>query len=201
MRYTDRAFVENGDLEEFSRFITKFHLERVTRVADMELDDGTMFDQGQAPAAAQRSLEMDLEKLLKSGFRSDIAFEVQGTKFRGHKAILSARNQYFHAMLAGQMRESIVPDSEVVIVDVEPDTFDAVLRYLYTSSIDFTQAGLDLLSVLELSHRYLIEDLRKQVTYFLVNHIDMENVIALFEGAMLLECADLKLACLDFIVR
>ncbi len=169
------------------------------RVTNMSITS-PQIEQSQ-PVGDIRSLEMDLGKLLKSGFLSDITFRASEVKFRAHRAILAARSSYFRAMFASQMREAATADSEIDVPDVEPRLFELVLRYLYTSSLDLTQDGLDLLRLLELCKFYFLEELLTQVTQFLVENLDLENVIPLFDGAMVLESEILKFACLDFIVR
>jgi len=96
------------------------------------------------------------------------------------------------------MRESHA-DAEIDLEAVDARAFDIVLRHLYAAPVDLTQDGLDLLEVLELCVRYLIEDLSVQVARFLIENIDMENAIALYEASMVLDCAELKLACVEFI--
>ena len=96
------------------------------------------------------------------------------------------------------MRESLA-DAQVDLDAVDPHAFDIVLRHLYAAPVNLTQSGLDLLEILELCVRYLIEDLRVQVTRFLIEILDMENAIALYEAAMVLDCRELKLACMEFI--
>jgi BTB/POZ domain len=198
-RYADWAKVKQGYTDQFTRFTTQYHLERVTRL----FNEGDEFVDAQpAQVDATQSLAQDFTALLRSELLTDVTFCAQGERFRAHRAVLAARSAYFRALLSGQMRESHA-HAEVELGNdaVDAHAFKTVLHHLYAAPVDLAQSGLDLLGVLELCCRYLIEDLRVQVTRFLIEHLDMENAIALYEAAMVLDCPELKLACMEFIGR
>eukprot|EP00026_Physarum_polycephalum_P005233 Phypoly_transcript_05264.p1 GENE.Phypoly_transcript_05264~~Phypoly_transcript_05264.p1 ORF type:complete len:652 (+),score=106.77 Phypoly_transcript_05264:70-1956(+) len=195
--YSDWSQVKPQHTDEFAQFTAEYHLERITQICVPDLAAPDAYDAQPAQDPTQ-SLAQDLSALLHSQLRSDVVFRAQDTRFRAHRAVLTARSTYFHALFTGSMRESLA-DAEVDLDAVDPHAFDVVLRHLYAAPVDLAQVGLDLLEVLELCVRYLIEDLRVQVTRFLIEHLDMENAIALYEAAMVLDCAELKLACMEFI--
>lgn len=195
LRYTGKASLKQDHIEELTRFTSQFQINRVTRT-DILYPAVDMPEE--AGIADSSPLEADFEKLLSSGLRHDVVFRVGANRFPAHRAVLSARCEYFRALLAGNMRES--SSKELMLGDdVDADAFRLVLRHLYGMKVDLSDA--DPLIMLELCDRYLIEDLRAQVTRFLVCNLDVENAIALLEGSLLLNNAELQFGALDYIVR
>ena len=85
----------------------------------------------------QYNLAADL--LEKKEF-TDVVFVVGGEKFPAHKMVLASKSEYFNRMLYGNMRESsqkkitLFPDGQVT-----PATFQKVLDYAYTESLDVNE--------------------------------------------------------------
>ena len=76
----------------------------------------------------------ELFDLLKSGEYSDVTFIVQETRFPAHRIVLAARCKFFKVLLFGDMREA-KPDAEIPILDATPDSFRALLEYIYSGRV------------------------------------------------------------------
>ena len=75
----------------------------------------------------------DLKKVFASPYASDISFSIQGTIIPAHKAILSARSEYFYAMFTGNMMEA---SSNIIELDnVSYECFIKGLEFIYTSTM------------------------------------------------------------------
>lgn len=89
---------------------------------------------------APNTLVDDLKALLNDPALSDIAFvfpEEGNKKIHAHKNILAARCAPMQALLRSGMREA---HSGVVVIDsVEHATFYALLEYLYTGTLAYTE--------------------------------------------------------------
>lgn len=72
--------------------------------------------------------------LLKSGDNSDVTFIVQGVRFPAHRVILGARCKFFKILLYGDMKEA-KPDAEIPILDATPESFKALLEYIYSGKV------------------------------------------------------------------
>ena len=79
-------------------------------------------------------LSGDFMDVLKSGENSDVTLVVEGERFHLHKAILSARCQYFNVLLFGDMMEAR-SNSEIVLRDTTAEGFKALVEYIYTGRI------------------------------------------------------------------
>lgn len=76
----------------------------------------------------------ELSDLLKSGDNSDVTFIVQGVRFPAHRIILGTRCKFFKILLYGDMKEA-KPNAEIPIMDTTPDSFKALLEYIYSGRV------------------------------------------------------------------
>jgi hypothetical protein len=145
-----------------------------------------------------------IKSLLDTGLHSDVTFTFSNDSrtIAAHKAILSARSQYFEAMFrVGGMIESF--QDEIAIPHTSYDTFYMVLEFIYSNDLDAsrlatysTDQWIDLLIV---SNEYLLEELRVCSELELRGKIDLENVGRLLLLASGHNAAQLKIACFEFI--
>lgn len=78
----------------------------------------------------------NLKVLLESKIGSDITFEVGNEFFRAHKVILAARSPVFRAQFFGLVGN---PDMEIVVIkEVDPFAFKAMLLFLYSDELPET---------------------------------------------------------------
>ncbi|KAJ7320596.1 hypothetical protein JRQ81_020107 [Phrynocephalus forsythii] len=90
------------------------------------------------PAHAISLLSALNEKRLK-GQLCDVVLIVGDQKFRAHKNVLAASSEYFQTLFTKKENES----QTVFQLDFcEPDTFDNVLNYIYSSSLFVEKSSL-----------------------------------------------------------
>lgn len=111
-------------------------------------------------AQVRSAYSQAMDELLESRLFTDVTFVVEGEGMRAHRAILSARCETFRAMFTSGMAES-EPGDPVMIADCTARAFRGLLGYLYTDSVSAASAA-ELMELLELADRYLLEDLRSQ---------------------------------------
>jgi len=112
-----------------------------------------------------------------------------------HKAILSARSEYFKAMLTGGMKES--KDSEVHISELSKEVLDLLLGYLYTGAC---QCEGDLIVPLFVAaDRFNMEHLRDFAVWMFTGHLTTENVLGLLKAVQ--EFPLLLEPCKAFVLR
>ncbi|XP_047474016.1 ankyrin repeat and BTB/POZ domain-containing protein 1-like [Penaeus chinensis] len=75
-----------------------------------------------------------LRRLFESGEYSDVTFVVQGQLFALHRCILSARSDYFREMFVTKWhnRPKVAINRDLV----EPVSFSAVMKYIYTGRFE-----------------------------------------------------------------
>ena len=75
----------------------------------------------------------DMTKLMNDPDTADFTLKVGNTSFMVHKAILGARSEVFRTMFLAGMKEGV--QGEAVITDVNEETLQEVLHYLYTGKL------------------------------------------------------------------
>ncbi len=148
--------------------------------------------------SASNQLSDNIGALLESGEFSDITLVVRGSTFKTHKLILSARSEVFRKMLSSDMLES--SSNEIKIDDLDADTVQKMLSFMYTGTLPNTKESKDTDKLLYAAEKYQLEHLKKICSNKLAKNINQENVIDLLIKAHLYHLASLKKYCIDFIV-
>lgn len=120
----------------------------------------------------QTSLYGRVKKLLVSYEWSDCNFSVSDTKFQAHKLILGISSPVFEAMFYGPLSNT----NDIVITDIQPDTFQLVLNYVYTDDVEITciEQAFELLYA---SRKYILEHLTDICIAYIQANISIDNVI------------------------
>ncbi|GES98868.1 sacsin isoform X2 [Rhizophagus clarus] len=66
----------------------------------------------------------------------DVIFNIGGEKIGANKYVLSAASKYFDRMFYGGLSESAMDKKDIIIEDIRPDIFRALLQWLYGKSFD-----------------------------------------------------------------
>lgn len=138
--------------------------------------------------------------LIDRGMHSDVKFLVGPEKeaVAVHKAILSARSEYFKAMFReGGLSESMKDSIEIPSQDKA--TFCRAMEYIYTNNVhDLRQCSSDeMISLLELSCEYCLADLQLLCEKAASKMINFENL-----GRFMLlssSCGPLLAYCNEFV--
>jgi speckle-type POZ protein len=164
---------------------------------------------GAAPSASppepepssESPLHADLGRILKTKEGADVLFEVHGKVFTAHKLVLAARSPVFRAQFYGPTKEDTTTSSNhtLRIKDMDPETFEALLHYIYTDSLPPAIDAVMALDLLVAAARYSLQNLKSTAEGELCKHIGARRVFKMLEVAEAYRCSKLKEACLDFI--
>lgn len=105
------------------------------------------------------TLSADLLSLVNAS-SGDVDFVVEGKVVKGHKAILSARCDYFAAMFSSSWKET--SSSAIVIPDASYEIFVAALQFLYGVS-QVAVLSLKTFKVLQFADMYAMQGLQNLV--------------------------------------
>uniref|UniRef100_A0A0E0LSJ2 BTB domain-containing protein n=1 Tax=Oryza punctata TaxID=4537 RepID=A0A0E0LSJ2_ORYPU len=151
------------------------------------------------------NLSRDLGKLLDANVGADLSFNVGGEVFTAHSVVLAARSPVFMAEFYGPMRAE--RGQQIVIQDVQPVVFKALLHFMYTDS--FSPAVNHDLSrdewqelvkhLLIAADRYAVEGLKTICENALCKSLSVDNVATIVALADQHNCSRLKEACVTFI--
>ncbi|KAH0887118.1 hypothetical protein HID58_063214, partial [Brassica napus] len=148
-----------------------------------------------------------LKDLLDSELGCDIIFQVGDETYKAHKLILAARSPVFRAQFYGPVGNNSV--DRVVIEDIEPSIFKAMLSFIYTdvlpdvheitgstSTASFTNMIQHLLAAADL---YDLGRLKILCEAFLCEELNVDNVATTLALADQHQFLQLKAFCLKFV--
>ncbi|EAZ07690.1 hypothetical protein OsI_29947 [Oryza sativa Indica Group] len=170
-------------------------------------------DNNAAMSVPPSDIAAHLGSLLDRGDGTDVSFLVDGETFPAHRAVLAARSPVFRAELLGPMAEATM--SCVAVHDIEPATFRAPLRFIYTDEL--SEDGIEIESssstttmmvmtsellqkLLAAADRYDLGRLKLMCAKKLWEMVSVDNVAMTLFYAEMHSCPELKTRCLDFFV-
>lgn len=143
-------------------------------------------------------LSSQLGALLHSSEFTDVTFMVEGKKFQAHRVFLASRCEYFRALLFGGMRES-KPESEIVFKETSAQSFETLLKYLYTGRIFLRDHSEEhILNLLGLAHKYGFLALESAISGYLRGNLNLHNICRIFDVACLYQLDEVLETCLIF---
>ncbi|KAG2631460.1 hypothetical protein PVAP13_2NG383200 [Panicum virgatum] len=185
------AFGRKGDVCGYERFVSREH-----------------FPPPEPPVLRARApplsgLHADLGRLLATKEGADEEFEVGGKIFAAHKSVLAARSVVFKEEFFGPTKEK--DTSYVLISDMHPESFKALLHFMYTDSLpemtmNSVKEGAVLAEDLLIpAGRYNLRDLKSLTENKLSSHVGVSTVLLMLAIAEQYQCCKLKKMCLGFI--
>ncbi|KAI4319672.1 hypothetical protein MLD38_033247 [Melastoma candidum] len=146
--------------------------------------------------------------LLDNEEGSDVTFNVSGETFRAHKLLLSARSPVFESEFLNGMEED---DQEVIVEDMEPRVFKALLHFIYRDNLDedeerslkssycsSTEPETLTSKLLAAADRYCLPRLKLICESILCKDIAVDSVAMILALADRHHAVDLKSICLKF---
>ncbi|CAI0397389.1 unnamed protein product, partial [Linum tenue] len=145
--------------------------------------------------------------LLETMEGSDVTFNVAGEKFEAHKLVLAARSPIFRSKFFDCAEDS----EEIVITDLEPDVFKAILHFIYRDTLtedvgNTASSSSSLCSISEsltakllaAADRYGLDRLRLMCESHLCKDISVASVARILALADSYHATELKAVCLKF---
>ncbi|CAM9110575.1 unnamed protein product [Choristocarpus tenellus] len=118
--------------------------------------------------------------------------------FPAHRMVLSLRSQPMRAMFHSGMRETL--SVEVLVKDIRPPVFEALLTYLYTDTLQMQQPE-DIMELLVVANQYTLDGLTSLCEGFLQGVIDEDNAATLYHYADALGMTTFEHRVLTFILQ
>jgi len=135
------------------------------------------------------SLCDDMRQSLTSSKFSDVVIRCEnGKEFNCHKAILAARSVYFEKMFTLPLSES--SSGVVEMKEIDSDTFEAFLQYIYTGKVENDQ--FDKMALLDCANRFDVPSLRNFCCGLLADGLNVDNAASMLSVANKLNCEKLQ---------
>jgi len=119
-------------------------------------------------------LQSDFIDMLESAKFTDVTFVIQEEEVAAHKNVLASRSSYFEKMFDSDMQESV--SNRVEVTDVQPDTFQAVLSYLYGGVME-EESFESLAELIAAADKYGLDELKKICESTLRYNLQFDNII------------------------
>lgn len=116
-----------------------------------------------------------LARLRKSNQLCDISILILDKVFRAHKVVLISASRYFEAMFLSGLAES--HKDSVVLKDIEPEAFEAILDMMYDGKITITVDTVQ--SILCAASIFQIDHLRQACSDFMTKQLSPLNCLGI----------------------
>lgn len=127
---------------------------------------------------------------------SDVVFVVgeSGRRIHAHRNILAARCAPFYSMFVGKMLEAT--QAEILIPNIEPEVFSAILEFLYTGSLELKVETV--FQIYKGADQYLLEDVKAACRGFIHQSLNIDHALCLLENARTCKFMDIYQVCLGY---
>ncbi|KAL2320509.1 hypothetical protein Fmac_029478 [Flemingia macrophylla] len=200
-RYFDRTRLDN------SRFLKNDSL-KIHCTVGVVLSP-TEFSRLNPIQVPESDLEAHFGVLLENEESSDVTFLVGGEKFYAHKIILAARSATFRSELFNGKVVKDAVNREIVVPDIEPEIFKALLHFIYRDTLvedgELLVSRSELLSfesfpakLLAAAEKYSLPRLKLMCESELCKHLSIDTVAFMMALADRCRATQLKSICLNF---
>ena len=142
-----------------------------------ELSGKTPAHSEPVPWNGNAEMAKDFQELFENMKHSDVTINVTGQQFRAHKVILATRSPVFGAMFEHPSKENMI--GIVDIVDIEPDVFKELLRFIYTGEVPSLRMDEVATGLLAAADKYLLVNLKKACGDHLIKQMSPEICVQL----------------------
>lgn len=175
-----KSWIDKNDLFESKYWKDDFITIEAKLQVKIQGSEVVTNDKPLTPVVVDNSVEEKYGRLLTTGVFSDVTLCVGEKKFKTHRCILSVACEYFNAMFQGSFKES--SESEIQITEIEPEVFEVILNYIYTSQLS-SDLGPLTKDVLSAAHVYGLQSVVESCEDQLCKDINMSNCVELLSFA------------------
>eukprot|EP00826_Nyctotherus_ovalis_P037735 TRINITY_DN3468_c0_g4_i1.p1 TRINITY_DN3468_c0_g4~~TRINITY_DN3468_c0_g4_i1.p1 ORF type:complete len:168 (+),score=50.13 TRINITY_DN3468_c0_g4_i1:292-795(+) len=135
--------------------------------------------------------------LLESGMFKDLAVNVEGKKLMLHKAIVSARSEYFDIILKSSFKEN--SDSAIEIKECSFEVFKQLCEHIYSDKVAIDYANI--YNLLVVADRFRVPHLKGRLESAMVDYISTENAAKVYKYANRNNYDRLRNICTSYILE
>ncbi|XP_009759977.1 BTB/POZ and TAZ domain-containing protein 4 [Nicotiana tabacum] len=143
--------------------------------------------------------------LFDEGYRADVSINIDnGGILYAHASILGMNSPVFKSMLSlkqSRARGRCGHQRSISISGVPPEAVQVFIRFLYSSRYEEEKMKEHGLSLLVLSHAYAVPHLKRECELQLEQRLTTENVVDIFQLALLCDASRLSLLCHRFMLK
>ncbi|XP_042903332.1 TD and POZ domain-containing protein 4-like isoform X1 [Parasteatoda tepidariorum] len=196
------TWIEKSQLVDESRFHLPYSFTLVCTIItssanlDSSSENRTHEDSFPCLMDSPLPLQDDLKEMLLNDKHSDVQLKTRDKIIAAHKCLLSARSPVFSKMFDQDMLET--QTGVVDIPDVESETLQSFLEFLYTDTITNTDYE-KLLKLMFVAEKYQVDYLKKRCSVILMSKLSLQNVCEVVSVSDMVNQPSLKLCAVNFI--
>ncbi|XP_047973978.1 BTB/POZ and TAZ domain-containing protein 4-like [Salvia hispanica] len=151
---------------------------------------------------AHNAVNTSLDRLFDEAYRADISVSTEdGGIIYAHASILGMASPVFKAMLTKLKGRGQRKRPSILIPGVPSEAVRVFIRFLYSSCYEEEKMREFAMHLLVLSHAYAVGQLKRLCEHWLETKlINSENVVDIFQLALLCDAPRLSIMCHRFIV-
>jgi hypothetical protein len=132
----------------------------------------------------------------------DVSFEINGHTVKAHRNILTARCEYFRAMLCENLSQDRCA-KPIHMDNISLNAFRGLLCYIYTDNLPDDAQPETACELARVSDWYNIKDLKEKAHVFIQSKLSIDNVLKLYICSVDLEprLESVQQLCLKFIAK
>ncbi|RCV31915.1 hypothetical protein SETIT_6G216400v2 [Setaria italica] len=204
------VYTERGATKGWHRFVTRRYLDSlyVTAGGWVTVMSGVIVVLDDEALPPPPDVGAHLGRLLDRADGSDVSFIVGGEAFPAHRAVLAARLPVFRAQLLGSMADATMPS--IALHDIAPETFRAMLRFIYTDALPAADEEMmhdDELGdspteiferLLAMADHHALDRLKIVCARISWDNVSVDTVATTLDCAEMYSCPELKRKCIKF---
>lgn len=191
--YTDHVRIPAHFAPRLEAMATRMFLPRLAVVAKkLYLQDKDMnWASLRVPAS---TFSQDMRSSLEDDRFADLVWQLDdGSQVTSHKLLLTARCEYFGAILGSAFKEA--GSSNISMHEISKDTFSLLLSYIYSNEVNVSEENF--LELLLCADRFLATDMKLRVEQILEEAMQPENVCDLLLLSERASSPRLRKACVN----
>ncbi|KAL2951490.1 hypothetical protein AAZX31_19G053500 [Glycine max] len=122
------TLINHGSMCGYTRFFKRRHLE----TSNFLKDDCLKINCTIAVLVSSIDIFFSVKHNTEDEESFDVTFSVGGERFHAHKLVLAARSTMFETQFFNAMKKD---DQEIVVIDMEPKVFKALLHFVYRDTL------------------------------------------------------------------
>ena len=149
------------------------------------------------PSKEEATFSKYMKNVFVSSRFTDVTILCGEKEFNCHKAILAERSSVFESMFTIEMKEAM--ENEVTIKDMDAETCQQMLLYIYSSKVEAIDKEGNAESLLAAAEKYDLKGLKTLTENHLSANLNIDNVMSLLVLADLHCASTLRSLALQFV--